>query len=37
LHLEQSYDRLAAFLPQLDKIEVQERFDLNSATLSEFD
>ncbi|MDR1679087.1 MAG: DUF6261 family protein [Prevotellaceae bacterium] len=37
LHLQGSFDRLAAFRPQLAKIEVQERADRNSALLSECD
>jgi hypothetical protein len=37
LHLGQSFERLAAFRPQLAKIEVQERFDQDSAMLSELD
>jgi hypothetical protein len=37
IHLGQSYDRLAAFKTQLNKIEVQERADLESAQLSELD
>ncbi len=37
LHFENSFDRLAAFRPQLDKIEIQEKFDKDSVTLSELD
>ncbi len=37
LHLQGSYDRLAAFRPQLEKIEVQERAYSRSAKLSELD
>jgi hypothetical protein len=37
LGLGQSFDRLAAFRPQLAKIEVQERADKDSAALSELD
>jgi len=37
LRLVQSYERLAAFRPQLAKIEVQERADAESAKLSELD
>ncbi len=37
LYLGNSFDRLAAFRPQLDKIEVQEKFDKDSVALSELD
>jgi len=37
LHLQRSYQQLAAFRPLLSKIEVQERADRNSALLSELD
>lgn len=37
LNLGNSFDRLAAFRPQLDKIEVQEKFDKDSVALSELD
>ncbi|MDR2937471.1 MAG: DUF6261 family protein [Prevotellaceae bacterium] len=37
LHLQGSYDRLAAFGPRLAQIEVQEQADRNSALLSELD
>ncbi|MDR0602873.1 MAG: DUF6261 family protein [Bacteroidales bacterium] len=37
LHLGQSFERLAAFRPQLAKIERQERADKDSAILSELD
>jgi len=37
LHLGVSFNRLAAFRPQLAKIEIQERADRDSATLSELD
>jgi hypothetical protein len=37
LHLGQSFERLAAFRPQLAKIEAQERSDQDSAMLSELD
>ncbi len=36
-HFENSFDRLAAFRPQLDKIEVQEKFDRDSITLKNLD
>ncbi len=37
LHLSRSYNQLAAFKPQLAKIEAQERSDRDSARLSELD
>lgn len=37
LRLQRSFDRLAAFRPQLAKIEAQERADRDSALLSELD
>jgi hypothetical protein len=37
LHLQRSFDRLAAFRPQLELITVQERSDIESAQLSELD
>ncbi len=37
LNLGNSFDRLAAFRPQLNKIEVQEKFDKDSVALSELD
>ena len=37
LHLQTSFDRLSAFQPLLQKIEVQERADRDSASLSELD
>ena len=37
LHLQRSFDRLAAFRPQLDRIELQDKADRDSALLSELD